>query len=157
MTNNDVLRTLRYALELDPNTLLALFAEARELVSAQQLAAFLKDDHEPGFLPLPDAALACFLDGLIVKYRGPREPAADEKPPALSNNRILHALKIALSLRDVDLLSIMQLSGVTISKSELTALFRRPEHRNYQPCGDQFLRQFLRGLGAWHRSGQPRA
>jgi uncharacterized protein YehS (DUF1456 family) len=156
MTNNDVLRTLRYALELDPNTLLALFAQAREPVSAQQLAAYLKDDHEPGFLPLPDAGLGCFLDGLIVKYRGPREPSADEKPPVLSNNRILQALKIALSLRDVDLLNIMQLSGVTLSKSELTALFRRPEHRNFQPCGDQFLRQFLRGLGAWHRSGQPR-
>ncbi|OYW94241.1 MAG: hypothetical protein B7Z23_03865, partial [Pseudomonadales bacterium 32-61-5] len=26
------------------------------------------------------------------------------------------------------------------------ALFRQPEHKNYRECGDQLLRNFLKGL-----------
>jgi uncharacterized protein YehS (DUF1456 family) len=160
MNNNDVLRAIRYALELDAPTLLAMFEGANDGVSAPRLASFLKDDGEPGFAPLSDRMLACFLDGLVAKYRGQREEGAAQASAAdgeLSNNRILRTFKIAFVLRDGDILGIMQRAGVTLSKSELSALFRRPDHRNYQPCGDQFLRQFLRGLGIWHRQGRPRA
>ncbi|MDB4989500.1 MAG: hypothetical protein JWN04_4678, partial [Myxococcaceae bacterium] len=75
----------------------------------------------------------------------------------LSNNRILRALKIALELKDVDMLAIMELASTPITKTELSALFRREDHRNYQPCGNQFLRNFLKGLGVWHRKGQARS
>ena len=159
-TNNDVLRSLRYALELDNPTLLGIFAEGDADISARHLAALLKTEDEEGFEPLDDALLARVLDGLIAKYRGKREgpPAERPAPPGqLSNNAILRALRIALALKDADLLAIMSLAGVTISKPELSALFRREDHRNYQPCGDQFLRSFLRGLGVWHRQGRRRA
>ena len=33
-----------------------------------------------------------------------------------------------------------------MTKAELNALFRSPEHKNYRACGDQLLRNFLRGL-----------
>ena len=159
-TNNDVLRSLRYALELDNATLLATFAEGDAGISARHLAALLKGENEEGFEPLADALLASLLDGLIARYRGRRDPSSSPRPAPtapLSNNAILRALRIALELKDADLLSILGLAGVTISKPELSALFRREDHRNYQPCGDQFLRSFLRGLGIWHRQGRPRA
>ena len=159
-TNNDVLRTLRYALELDNPTLLGIFAEGDAGISARHLAALLKGEEEDGFEPLDDALLARLLDGLIARYRGRREPGPAARPESLtrlSNNAILRALRIALELKDADLLAIMSLAGVAVSKPELSALFRREDHRNYQPCGDQFLRTFLRGLGVWHRQGRPRA
>jgi uncharacterized protein YehS (DUF1456 family) len=156
MTNNDVLRSLRFALELDNNTLLSLLALAtggEANVSLRQLASMLKLEDEPGFLPMTDAQLALLLDGLIIKHRGKREPpgGAPAAAPELTNNRILRALRIALSLSDSDLVTVFELAGVAVSKSELGALFRREDHRNYQPCGDQFLRNFLRGLALWHR------
>jgi len=159
MTNNDVLRSLRYALELDPSTLLRFFAEADVQMTLPTLAALLKSEDEPGFAALPDKLFARFLEGLIVAHRGRREaPAATapSRPARIHNNYVLRSLKIAFELRDVDIIAIMELAGVPLSKAELSALFRREDHRNYQPCGDQFLRQFLRGLGLWHRAGRPR-
>jgi uncharacterized protein YehS (DUF1456 family) len=154
MTNNDVLRSVRYALDLGNNTLLACFAEAGAQLSPERLAAMLKGEDEPGFLPLSDELLAQFLDGLVQKRRGKREeperPEQRERA-ALTNNRILRSLRIALELKDTDILEIMELVGAQVSKSELSALFRREGHRNYQACGNQFLRNFLRGLAARYR------
>jgi uncharacterized protein YehS (DUF1456 family) len=120
------------------------------------LASLLKKDDEPGFEPLTDELLGRLLEGFISKLRGPRADAPERaaEPGPLTNNRILRSLRIGLGLKDTDVLSIMQLAGVTVSKSELGALFRREDHRNYQPCGDQFLRNFLRGTGLWHRQGR---
>lgn len=157
MTNNDVLRALRYALELDNVRLLELFALGELELSLRTLAGMLKREDESGFVPLADVELARLLDGLIQRQRGAREGEARELPTKLTNNQILRALRIALELKDVDVLAILALAGTTVSKAELGALFRREEHRNYQPCGDQLLRNFLRGLALWHRQGRPRA
>lgn len=156
MTNNDVLRTLRYALSLDNAALLACLAEVRVRLEPRELAGLLKQEGDPGFMPLPDEVLEQLLQGLIIKLRGRREEHEEtprpKLPAQLTNNRILRALRIALALQDRDVMAIMELSGVTVGKAELTALFRREGHRNHQPCGDQFLRQFLRGLGLWRRA-----
>jgi uncharacterized protein YehS (DUF1456 family) len=158
VTNNDVLRSLRYALELDNATLVEYFALADVEMPLSYLASLLKKDDEPGFEPLSDELLVRLLDGFVTKLRGPREggPApATEAPAALTNNQILRSLRIGLELKDTDVLAIMQRAGVTVSKSELGALFRREDHRNYQPCGDQFLRNFLKGVAQWHRTRAP--
>lgn len=155
MTNNDFLRSFRYALELDPSTLRAFFAEGGEPLPLWSVAAMLKGDEEAGFEPLSDELLSSFLAGVITAYRGPRpagEPA--QKPEVsrgVSNNRILRSLRIAFELRDSDVQELMQMAGREVSKAELGALFRREDHRNYQPCGDQFMRAFLRGLGLKRR------
>ncbi|MFT3926164.1 MAG: DUF1456 family protein [Myxococcales bacterium] len=158
MTNNDVLRALRYALELDNGSLARFFAEAGQAMPLENLAAHLKDEDEPGFAALSDAKFARFLDGFIISQRGPRDPSQPAPPPPtrITNNHVLRCLKIALELKDVDMIAIMDEAEVPISKAELSALFRREDHRNFQPCGDQFLRNFLRGLGLWHRSGRQR-
>ena len=64
----------------------------------------------------------------------------------MTNNDILKKLRIALELKDSDMLEILKLAGFEISKPELNALFRNPGHRNYKECGDQILRRFLDGL-----------
>jgi uncharacterized protein YehS (DUF1456 family) len=153
MNNNDFLRSFRYSLELDPSTLQAFFAASGAQLALRRVAAMLKEEGEDGFEPLSDDLLSRFLDGVIAAYRGPpSEPAPKpEGPRAVSNNRILRALRIAFELRDSDVQDMMQAAGREVSKAELGALFRREGHRNYQPCGDQFMRAFLRGLGLKRR------
>lgn len=153
MTNNDILRALRYALDISDSKLLACFASQGVVLPPAQLMAVLKHEDEPGFQPLSDAHFGSFLDGFIEQRRGKRESGSEGPALALAmnNNRVLRALKIALSLKDVDVIAVMELSGLPVSKSEVSALFRREGHPNFQPCGDQFLRNFLRGLGIRHR------
>ena len=64
----------------------------------------------------------------------------------LTNNDILKKLRVALELRDDDIIEILKLSDFEISKTELSALFRKEDHPNYKKCGDQLLRNFLNGL-----------
>ena len=64
----------------------------------------------------------------------------------MSNNDILKKLRVALHLRDDDIIKILKLVNFNISKSELGALFRAEDHPNYVDCGDQILRNFLNGL-----------
>lgn len=69
----------------------------------------------------------------------------------LTNNDILKKLRVALNLRDEDIIQILKLVEFEISKSELGAIFRKDNHPNYKPCGDQLLRNFLNGLIIYKR------
>ena len=64
----------------------------------------------------------------------------------MTNNTILKKLRVALELKDTDIIDILKLADFEISKSELSALFRKEDHKNYKECGDQLLRRFLDGL-----------
>ena len=64
----------------------------------------------------------------------------------MTNNTILKQLRIALELKDTDIIEILNLADFEISKSEVSALFRKEDHKNYKECGDQILRRFLSGL-----------
>lgn len=64
----------------------------------------------------------------------------------MTNNDILKKLRIALSLKDFEIIEILKLVDFDMTKSELSALFRKDDHPNYKECGDQVLRKFLNGL-----------
>jgi len=64
----------------------------------------------------------------------------------MTNNDILKKLRVALYLKDTDILEILKLTDFTMTKTELSALFRKEDHPNYIECGDQILRHFLNGL-----------
>ncbi|MGB5989933.1 MAG: DUF1456 family protein [Marinifilaceae bacterium] len=64
----------------------------------------------------------------------------------MSNNEILKKLRVALKLRNEDIMEICTLVGFTVKKAELTDFFRAEDHPNFKPCGDQILRNFLNGL-----------
>jgi uncharacterized protein YehS (DUF1456 family) len=70
---------------------------------------------------------------------------------ALTNNDILRKLRIALQLRDEDIVHILELAEFKMSKSEINALFRNENHPKFVPCGDQLLRNFLNGLIIYNR------
>lgn len=157
MLQNDLLRQLRYALKFNNPDVIEAFGLMNYAITKEELDHLLKKEDEEGFIACRDRTLAAFLDGLIIKNRGVqegREPQLLKRNQRLSNNDILRKLRIALQLKDTDILDILALAKFRITKSELSALFRAPDHRNYQECGDQLLRYFVRGLGLKNRPNQ---
>ncbi|CAG0985418.1 hypothetical protein GEOBC_02065 [Geobacteraceae bacterium] len=155
MTNNDLLRRLRYALNLNGETIAGLCALGGLDIKPIDVLKLLKKEEEPGFAGCDDSVMGAFLDGLIISRRGPQEQKPDavrDTTGVLSNNLILRKLRIALELNEEAMLALLAKVGVQISKSELSAMFRAQGHRNYKPCGDQFLRNFIRGLTLGDRS-----
>jgi uncharacterized protein YehS (DUF1456 family) len=158
MTNNDVLRRLRYALDLSNPTVIEIFSLAGKGLGQSDIMNLLKRDDEEGFQECDDAALECFLNGLIAHKRGkrPGEPAvARIAGTHLTNNDILKKIRIALEFKETDMLEVLTLAEFPTSKSELTALFRTKGHGKYKECGDQLLRNFLKGLTLRFREGDP--
>jgi len=70
---------------------------------------------------------------------------------ALTNNDIFKKLRVALQLRDDEIVDILKLVDFKISKSELGAFFRKEDHPKYMECQDQILRNFLNGLVIYKR------
>jgi uncharacterized protein YehS (DUF1456 family) len=149
MTNNDLLRRLRYALNLNGESIAELCALGGHDIKPIDVLKLLKKEEEPGFVACDDTVMGAFLDGLIISRRGVQEQRPDTATAAagvLNNNAILRKLRIALELNEEGMRAILAKAGVEISKSELSAMFRAKGHKNYKPCGDQFLRNFIRGL-----------
>jgi uncharacterized protein YehS (DUF1456 family) len=149
MISNDVLRSIRYMLDLSDNKIVDIIrlADANFAIDKDQVQAFLKKDVEPGYADCSDEVLAHFLDGLVFHYRG-RDPNLPQRPVErrVTNNVVLKKLRVAFELKDVDMHETFQAAGFPVSKPELSALFRQPEHKNFRACGDQMLRNFLKGL-----------
>ncbi|QHI38945.1 hypothetical protein IMCC3317_43450 [Kordia antarctica] len=75
---------------------------------------------------------------------------------ALTNNDIFKKLRVALKLRDDDIVKILELVDFRITKSELGAFFRTEDHPKYKNCGDQILRNFLNALVIHLRGPMPK-
>lgn len=156
MINNDVLRSVRYMLDLsDPRILeIIQLSDPALVLEKTELQAYLAKEDEAGHQPCPDRVLAHFLDGLVFHYRG-----RDESQPArpvekrVTNNLVLKKLRVAFELKDVDMHQAFVDAGFPVTKPELSALFRQPGHKNYRACGDQMLRNFLKGLTLRYRGG----
>ncbi len=73
----------------------------------------------------------------------------------LSNNDILKKLRVALSLRNDDIIQILSLVDFEMTKGALGDLFRNEDHPGYVEAGDQVLRNFLNGLIIYKRGRLP--
>lgn len=153
MTNNDVLRRIRYILDLGDDAMIAIFALAGRAVTRAEVSDWLKKAGDPAFSEPSDADLACFLDGLIVDKRGPAPGGPRPPESRIDNNLILTKLKIAFALSGDDMMEIIGSTGHRMSKHELSALFRKPDHKHYRACMDQVLRNVLQGLQLRYRPG----
>lgn len=146
MNNNDVIRNIRYTFDYNDAKMVELFELANQQVNIEQVKNWLKKDTDELFQEIDDRNLAVFLNGFINEKRGKKEGEQPEPEARLTNNIILRKLKIALNLKDDDILEIFQLAGIRVSKPELSALFRNPNQSQYRECKDQFLRNFLYGM-----------
>lgn len=157
MTNNDILKRLRYIFDLSDAQTQAVFALAGKTVEPEQLMQWFKPDDDPLFDTLTDPLLATFLNGLISHLRGKKEGPLPEPESKLTHNLILRKLKIALNLQAEDMLEIWEKVDFRLSKHELSSFFRQPSHRNYRLCQDQVLRNFLQGLQIQRRPESQRS
>ncbi len=151
MTNNDVARSLRYTFDFNDFTMIEIIKSGGESVNRELVANWLKRDDDPEFEEMYDRELAVFLNGFIILKRGKKDGEQPVAEKRLNNNIILRKLKIALNLKDEDILQILESVGRNISKHELSAFFRKPSQAQYRPCKDQFLRNFLHGLQVTYR------
>lgn len=146
MINNDVIRSVRFMLSISEFKLVEIVELGGGEVTQAKMNAYLKRDDEPGFEECPQNVMSRFLNGLIYFRRGKdesRPPIGLELP---TNNVVLKKLRVAFELKDEDIILMLERDGFKVSKTELSAFFRKEDHHNYRPCGDQFLRRFLKGL-----------
>ena len=146
MTNNDILRRIRYIFDYNDSKMIELFALAGVAVTRSYVSDCLKREDDSTFLEMTDLQLAVFLNGLIIDRRGKKDGGTPIPEERLNNNIVFRKLKIALNLKDDDILNILKLSNMNISKHELSAFFRSPNQSQYRPCNDQIMRNFLNGL-----------
>ncbi|MFP3518148.1 DUF1456 family protein [Pseudomonas sp. SIMBA_077] len=147
MIHNDVLRSVRYMLDISDNKVVEIIKLGGLDVTKADIETYLKKDEEEGFVRCPDNVMAHFLDGLVIFKRGKDEsrPAQPVELP-VTNNIILKKLRVAFELKEDDMHAILKAVDFPVSKPELSALFRKFGHTNYRTCGDQLLRNFLKGL-----------
>jgi len=148
MTNNDILRRLRHALDINDTKVAEIIRKTGQEASRSQVSRWLKREDEQGCKSISDATLCCFFDGLIIEKRGARPDGATPKHShVLSNNEIFKKLRIALEMRDEDVTAVFEKVDFVVTKAELRSFFRKQGHRNYRPCPEQVLRKFIQGLG----------
>ena len=154
MINNDVMRSIRYMLDLGDAKVVEIIhlADPELVIDKEQIPALLKKEEAEGFEPCSDRVLAHFLDGLVIYYRGPSEGGPRRVESRITNNLVLKKLRVAFQLKDVDMHEIFQAAGFPLSKPEMTALFRQADHKHFRACGDQILRNFLKGLTLRYRA-----
>jgi len=149
MHNNAILLQIRDAASLDDARLVAIFALGGESVDEATTQAMLCDPSGPDAMKCKDDSLLRFLDGFILEQRG-QSPTIDEptalRSERLSNNVVLKKLRIALQLKEDDVLRILASGGTALSKRQLGALARKRGNKHYRVCSDEVLASFLAGL-----------
>ena len=152
MTNNDVLRRIRYTFNFDDTKMIAIFGLAGLEVTRAEVSEWLKKDDDLDYKSCNDVTLATFLNGLIIEKRGKKDGPQPVPETSLNNNIIFRKLKIALNLQAEEVLALIKQADFSMSKHELSAFFRKPDHKHYRKCKDQVLRYFMKGVQLKYRS-----
>lgn len=146
-----MMRRIRYTFNFNDAKMIEIFGLADCEISRERVSNWLKKEGDPLYENLDDHHFAIFLNGLILEKRGKKEGVQLIPEKRLNNNIIFRKLKIALNLRDEDILAILMLADLRISRHELSAFFRNPAQSQYRSCKDQILRNFLFGMQLKYR------
>lgn len=155
MTNNDILRRLKYIFRWEVPEIKELFESAEYPVDEEQIQSWLKREDEPDFLGCSDADLSMFLNGFINVRRGKKEGPQPGPVAFLTNNIIFMKLKIALNLQADKVLELLAMGKLELSKHELSAYFRKPENKRYRECPGLVLDCLFQGLRMVYRDDVP--
>lgn len=147
MTNNDYLRSIRFLLDVSDAKLIEIMKLADFSIPLEEVKSYLKNEDDENYIKCSDEVMAHFLDGLVYYKRGKDEsrPIIPFELP-ITNNTVLKKLRVAFALKEEDMHEILSKAGFNVARSELSALLRKKGHINYRDCGDQLLRNFLKGL-----------
>ncbi|MBX0359507.1 DUF1456 family protein [Halobacillus sp. Nhm2S1] len=171
MDNNDILIRLRYALDIKDQDMIEIFKlggveltkeEVQKVLTKSEDSYDAEDDdvyEDEDHIKCTNSMLESFLNGFITFKRGPQpsKPGQPNKPDrsiknySSVNNVMLKKVKIALKLTNEDVIEILDAADVKITKGELSGLLRKEGHKNYRQFGDQYARNFLKGLTIKYR------
>lgn len=150
MNTNATFKKIIQALCLDPAQVEALFQGSGLGLGQADIENIL---NARGGKPMPAYVLATFLNNLIAAKRGKKADAAEQinKHQKLTNNDVLKKLRIAFNLHEQDVRDVLALATIELTKSDLSALFRKPDNTHYKACDDELLADFIEALGQWLR------
>jgi len=146
MINNDLLRRVSTILGFTDEKIIAVFALGQCKITTEQLGCFFKEKDEATYKEILDVELAHFLNGLIIEKRGATDGPQHQIEHELNNNLIFNKLKIALALKADEVIAVLELAGLSLTKYELSAFFRNANHKRFRECSDDVLSTFLKGL-----------
>lgn len=150
MTANQILDALLHANLLSLQDVIRLLAIDDIDLSETDIANILRGPYEPKYLVFTDYVLLTLLDELIIDKRGARDDAEKvlpQKTAKLSFNEVLKKLRIAFNLQEQEVREALKLATIELSKSDLSALFRKPNHPLYKACDAELLQSFIEGVG----------
>jgi len=154
MSPNDILHRIRTALRLSPEEMSRIFALEDLVRTPEAIEAITARPGTSKARPCTYEELGTFLDGLIRHKRGAvTNPPPPDAEIVLDNNLILKKLRIALQLKDPEIVILFALADRTISIAQIKDLFRNPAHPRYRPCSDAILNDFLIGLDEFYYDG----
>jgi uncharacterized protein YehS (DUF1456 family) len=155
MQINDILFKIKTALHLDNKMLIEAYRLADYEMSEERLTSLLKRRQDKGYEEATYEELGLFLDGLVLLKRGPSDKvASDDDTVILTNNLILKKIRVAMELKEAELLIIFALAEVTLTKRQIGALFRKEGSKNFKVCSDELLIAFLDGLDEFYYDGE---
>ena len=130
LTNNDILRRIRYTFNLTNTAVVDIFAAVEATVKTEQVIAWLTKEGEQEFVKISDTEFATFLNGFINTKRGKREGAQPIPESKLNNNIIFMKLRIALNMKAEDVIATLALVDFDLSKHELSAFSRKVDNKH---------------------------
>lgn len=146
MTNNDVLKRIRYTFELNDAQVVKLFSLGGSKVTTDMVISWTNKEDDENFMILEDIDLAIVLNGFIISRRGARPDSPPTPEKIMNNNLILKKIKIALALTTEDIIEMYIMIDKQIGMHELNACLRNPKQNQYRIFQDQYLRQFMNSV-----------
>jgi len=155
MQTNDILFKITKALSLDNKQMIEAYTLAEFETSEERVSNILKRRQDKGFEEATFEELGVFLDGLVLLKRGPSDKESNEDEVVeLTNNLILKKVRVAMELKEPELVILFALGEMTITKRQIGSLFRKEGGKNFKVCSDELLDAFLDGLDEFYYDGE---
>ncbi len=155
MQINDILFKLKTALSLDNKAFIEAYALADHEMTEERIDNILKRRQDEGYEDATYEELGIFLDGLVLLKRGPSDKEVNpDDAVELTNNLILKKVRVAMELKEAELVILFALGEVTITKRQIGSLFRKEGGKNFKECSDELLMAFLEGLDEFYYDGE---
>jgi len=154
MQINDILFRITKALSLTTSELIEVYTLAEYTMSEERLISILKRRQDKGYAEATYEELGVFLDGLVLLKRGVSDKVAkEEEALPLTNNLIMKKLRVAMELKEAELIIIFSLAETNLTKRQIGAFFRKEGSKNFKEASDELLMKFIDGLDEFYYDG----
>jgi len=155
MQINDILFKIKTALSLSEKEIIEAYRLVNFIITEERVSNVLKRHQDKGYEEATYEELGLFLDGLVILKRGENSKKVEsDELVELSNNLILKKLRVAMNLKESELVIIFALAEVTLTKRQIGSLFRKEGGKNFKTCSDELLIAFIDGLDEFYYDGE---